>query len=143
MSLKRLTGLNEFLKGQRPDRFSMWRKAADEGNPWAQILYGIYCEHEMGELTEADGWYRKAADQGNALAKQALAEPRSDTAKALAALTRLRIQGEARSRTSPTHSTYQDPGTKKVDEGRRQLVDIYGGGYRDLDGKYYRHGDKR
>src|SRR5207253_4849315 len=54
----------------------MWyRKAAEKGNPQAQLNLGIHCEQGQGVEQEdavALGWYSKAAEQGYAAAEVAL-----------------------------------------------------------------------
>ena len=53
----------------------MFRKAAEQGDAWAQYNLGWCYEHGRGvpqSYGEAVMWYRKVADQGNATAQNSL-----------------------------------------------------------------------
>ena len=56
-----------------------YRKAAEQGNAWAQNRLGLMYEKGRGvgkDYREAVGWYRKAAEQGHERAKKNLARLR-------------------------------------------------------------------
>lgn len=67
----------KFIQTRIDDRFNAWEKKAGEGNPHAQLFYGMCFEWGVGvnrSREDAIKWYRKAADQGLALAQNAIAE---------------------------------------------------------------------
>lgn len=54
---------------------ALFLKAAEKGDPMAQLMYGTCCEQGIGaekNLSEAAGWYRRAAKAGSVQANEAL-----------------------------------------------------------------------
>ena len=64
--------LNYFNSKNFPLAFSAYRKAADQGNPVAQLNLGIMYNNGQGVVqssAQAVSWFRKSAEQGNANAQ--------------------------------------------------------------------------
>jgi TPR repeat protein len=56
-----------------PNALRWYRKAAEQGEPWAQFYCGLMYHHQPGvDYAEALKWWRKAAVQGHVFAQQDL-----------------------------------------------------------------------
>ena len=67
---------NKNIKNEK-EAFKWYKKAAEQGDAWAQNNLGVCYENGQGvtkDKKEAAKWYRKAAEQGEASAQFYLAE---------------------------------------------------------------------
>ena len=65
---------DDYIKSHS-SRWSLWRQAAEEGDPRGQLLYGLcffYGHGEEESETTALDWFRKSAEQGDANAQYTL-----------------------------------------------------------------------
>ena len=63
------TGYDLYTQGNYTEAVKWWRKAAEQGNAYAQYNLGNCYYHGQGvpqDYAEAVKWYRKAVEQGNA-----------------------------------------------------------------------------